>query len=125
MVKTTIDREHMTPDLLRGVQSASTALADRFSSLEFFNITAHWRCVLREGGRRLILLDLVAHHEGRQYGVHDFRYAIEPFLDPTVKKFPVSWDLIDRFIDELYRLNLDDLKAQHARAAAYDHAGAI
>ncbi len=125
MVKTTIDSEHMTPDLLRGVESASMWLADRFSSLDYFNITAHWRCVLRDEGRKLILLDLVARHEGREYGVHDFRFAINPFLDPIVEKFPVPWDLIDRFIDELYRLNLEDLKAQQARAAAYDLAGAI
>lgn len=125
MVKTTIDPEHMTPDLLRGVESASRWLADRFSALEAFHIAALWRCVLRDEGRKLILLDLVARHEGREYGVHDFRFAIEPFLDPTVMKIPVPWDLIDRFIDELYRLNLEDLKAQQARAAAYDHAGAI
>ena len=86
---------------------------------------AGWRCVLRNEGHKLILLDLVAHHEGREYGVHDFRFAIEPFLDPSVKKVAVSWELIDAFLDELYRLNLDDLKAQHARAAAYDLAGAI
>ena len=125
MVKTTIDPEHMTPDLLRGVESASSALADRFSSLEFFNINAHWRCVLRDEGRKLILLDLVAHHDGREYGIHDFRIPIEPFLDPTMKKGLVWWELVDRFLEELYRLNLDDLKAQIARSEAYEPVGAL